>query len=236
MTITNHPTTTTAPKHWVRLAGEDSDGSIERFELAAAHRALALLKSRLGRERLLDLVADEIAAGTAYLRDQVMRSSGEETTGTTTLRAHGITTAQFTGWLGQAFGREDVMIAGHPEHYSIHAAGGRVNIVEALGDQVCSFFMKEWDEAAIPGENAPPTDDGATHRRRSRMVLEDGTVIGSIANSFYDEQEGFTAHLTVSLPVSCGADVVEHHLQHFAVEFHNWILQAAAEHSAPTVD
>ncbi|WP_199199830.1 hypothetical protein, partial [Amycolatopsis sp. CA-128772] len=112
----------------VRLAGEQDDSAIARFEVRAAQRALALLKAKLGRERLLDLLADEIAAGDAYLRDHVARSAGEELTGTTTLHAHGITAAQFTSWLSQAFGREDVLLAGHPEHYSIHAGGGRVNI------------------------------------------------------------------------------------------------------------
>jgi hypothetical protein len=83
-----------------------------------------LLKGNLGRERLLELLHDEIAEGTSFLRTQVQRSAGQETNGTTTLRAHGITAAQFTHWLSQAFGREDVLIAGHPEHYSIHPARG----------------------------------------------------------------------------------------------------------------
>ena len=216
----------TAP--WVRLEGEADDGSIEHFEVEAAHRALALLKHKLGRERLLDLLADEIAAGGAYLRKQVALSAGQETTGTTTLRAHGITAAEFTGWLSRAFAREAVMLAGHPEHYSIHADGGRVNIVETLGEHVCSFFMREWDDSATPGAEAPP--DGDTPRgRRSRLVLEDGTVVGSIANAFAEEHDGFTARLSVTLPVTCGPEVIEHHLQHFAVEFRNWILGADAE-------
>ena len=198
MTITDDASTTSVPERWVRLAGEASDGSIERFELLAAHRALALLKTNLGRERLLELLQGEIAAGTAYMRDHIERSAGEEIAGTTTLRAHGITAEQFTGWLAQAFGREDVLLAGHPEHYSIHAAGGRVNIVETLGDHVCSFFMRPYDDAATP---AP--DDGATHRRRSRMVLDDDTVFGSIGNTFHDAPGGFTVDLSVTLPTIC---------------------------------
>jgi hypothetical protein len=207
----------------VRLAGEDDDGSVEGFEVVAARRALALLKSRLGRERLLDLLAEEIAAGDAFLRDQVTASVGQETTGTTTLVARGITAAQFTGWLARAFAREDVLLAAHPEHYSIHAADGRVNVVETLGAHVCSFFMREWDDGATP-----PPPDGAAHRR-SHLVLEDGTVVGSIANTFTDDEDGFTARLSVTLPITCGPEVIEHHLQHFAVEFRNWILGAAAE-------
>lgn len=222
-------TATIATTAWVRLSGEQDDSTIERFEVRAAQRALALLKAKLGRERLLDLLADEIAAGEAYLRDHVARSAGEETTGTTTLHAHGITAGQFTDWLSRAFGREDVLLAGHPEHYSIHAGGGRVNIVETLGDHVCSFYMREWDEATT---STAQTGPDPTSGRRSRMVLEDGTIVGGITNSFTDVEGGFTAGLSVTLPASCGPTVVEHHLQHFAVEFHNWILRAASESSA----
>lgn len=217
----------------MRLAGEDDDGSIVRFEAVAARRALALVKAKLGREHLLELLADEIAAGEAYLRGHVERSAGEETSGTTTLLAHGISAGQFMAWLGRAFGREDVLLAGHPEHYSIHAGGGRVNIVETLGDHVCSFFMREWDEATTPATPTPPPD-GATHGRRSRIVLGDGTVVGSIVNSFCDVEGGFTARLSVTLPATCGAAAVEHHLEHFAVEFRNWILGAVAEQSTHT--
>lgn len=227
MSSTTEQATSAATKPSVHPAGEDDDHSIERFELAAAHRALALLKGTLGRDRLLHLLCDEIAAGETFLRTHVGRSAGQETTGTTILQAHGLSSAQFTGWLGQAFGREDVLLAGHPGHYSIHASAGRVNIVETLGDHVCSFFMQPWNDAlALP---APAPDGTPPTTRRSRILLEDGTIVGSITNTFRDEGDGFTAHLSVTLPLTCGEEVVEHHLQHFAVEFHNWILSAARE-------
>lgn len=230
-TVTSAPTTAADPT--VRPAGEDHDGTIEGYELRAARRALALLKTTLGRERLLELLSDEIDTSTTYLHEHMERSAGQEISGTTILRAHGITAAGFTGWLAQAFGREDVLIAGHPEHYSIHASGGRVNIVETLGEHVCSFFMLPWDDATAPSAHelaaTTPPGEGVVHRRRSRMALEDGTVFGSIANAFQDEGDGFVVHLSVTLPATCGHDVVEHHLQHFAVEFRNWILRAAHE-------
>ena len=108
----------------VRLAREDTDETIDGFELLSARRALELLKRRLGRDPLLALLHEEIAEGDAFLRDHLARSAGEEATGTTTLRARGITAAGFAAWLGTAFAREDVMLAGHPEHYAIHAQPG----------------------------------------------------------------------------------------------------------------
>jgi hypothetical protein len=213
----------------VRPAGEHSDSTIDGFELFSARRALELLKRKLGRERLLELLADEIAAGEAFLRGHLERSAGAEATGTTTLRAHGITAAVFGAWLGAAFAREDVMLAGHPEHYAIHAEPGQnVNIVETLDEYVCSFFMQPWDDS-VTRERELPSAPGGPTVRRSHMLLADGTVIGSIANSFEEESDGFTARLSVTLPATCAPDVIEQHLEHFAVEFRTWILRAAID-------
>lgn len=193
------------------------------------------MKRRLGRVRLLELLQQEIAAGDAFLRDHLARSDGREATGTTVLRAHGISAGEFGGWLARAFAREDVMLAGHPEHYSIHTEpGSTVNIVETLGDQVCSFFMQEWDEAVVADQQRSAALAGGAPTRRSRMALADGTVVGSIANTFSDEDGGFTAQLSVTLPATCHPDVVEQHLEHFAVEFRTWILAAATELNQPT--
>lgn len=229
--------TTTAtpqgPDRWVRLDREDHDATIDGFELFSARRALKLLKDKLGRERLLELLAGEIAAGDQHLRDHVERSAGQEITGTTVLRARGITAAHFTAWLSRAFAREDVLLAAHPEHYSIHhAPGSDVNVVETLGEHVCSFFMRPWDDSAItPQQSSPAHGAGA---RRSHMVLGDGTLVGSVSTAF-DDDDGLTAHLSVTLPSTCGP-LVDQHLEHFAVEFRSWILLAATEHNAPAHD
>lgn len=226
---------TTAQQRWVRRAGDERDSTIDGFELFSAHRALTLLKSRLGRERLLELLSDDIAAGDAFLRDHLARSAGRESTGTTVLRARGISAAQFSGWLSRAFQREDVLLAAHPEHYSIHnAPGGSVNIVETLGDKVCSFFMAGWDASVATEEELRSAAEDGSDARRSRMVLEDGTVVGSISNLFQDERDGFTVRLSVTLPATCAPDVIDQHLEHFAVEYRNWILAAAGETGGAT--
>lgn len=214
--------TARAPEHWVRLDGQDDDATIDGYELFSARRSLALLKGRLGREALLELLADDIAAGDDFLREQVRLSGGQELTGTTVLRGRGIGAAAFDTWLAQAFGREDVLLAAHPEHYSIHHAPGRdVNVVETLGEFVCSFFMRPWDPASAPADGA----------RRSAILLEDGTVVGAVATSFQDADGGLVGQLSVTLPATCQA-LVEQHLEHFAVEFRTWILQASREQAA----
>ncbi|RKR75935.1 CocE/NonD family hydrolase [Frondihabitans australicus] len=208
------------PSATVRLDGHTDDASILGHELFSARRTLALLKGRLGRERILDLLAPEIRASDEAMRTAVDASEGRELSGSTTLLARGITAGQFGGWLAASFDREDAMLAAHPEHYVIHTeADGRPNIVETLGEQVCSFFMDGWDAA----EEAEP----GSHR--SRLVLADGTVIGWVSTLFTDVPGGFTAKLSVGLPAACGQATVDQHLGHFSVEFRNWILGAAGE-------
>jgi hypothetical protein len=223
-------TTRSTRQQSVRLGDEDTDSTIDGYELFAARRALALLKDKLGRDRILQLLCDEITEGETFLRDHLARSAGEEATGTTTLRARGITAAEFGHWLGGAFAREDVMLAGNPEHYSIQAEPGQnVNIVETLDRYVCSFYMRPWDDSVIVDQELPAATDQKLAGRRSHILLLDGTVVGSIANAFEEEDDGFTARLSVTLPVTCAPEVIEQHLEHFAVEFRTWILRAATE-------
>ena len=111
MLIEDISTFSTEADHWVRLTGDDTDSLIDSYELFYARRALALLKRKLGRKALLDLLQEEIAAGDAFLRDHLGHSGGSQATGTTVLSAHGISASEFVGWLGRAFAREDVMLA-----------------------------------------------------------------------------------------------------------------------------
>jgi hypothetical protein len=211
----------------VRIAGHTDDLDIDGFELTSARRALAVLKARIGRARMLELIADDITDGDAFIHDALARSDGRQATGTTTLRIVGLDARTFGAWLAGSFDREDVMLAAHPEHYVIHNEGpGRAHIVETLDGHVCSFFMGGWDES----EEHDDTVDAAAHR--SRTALSDGTVFGSVATLFRDTDDGFEAVLSVTLPAACAPAAIDQHLEHFAVEFRSWILRAAAETAA----
>lgn len=209
-------------KPWVRRQGDLDDQPINHFELTSARRALRLLTSKLGRERLLELLKDEITEADAFMHQALNRSAGQQASGTVQLRAHGISAAAFGRWLAASFDREDVMLAAHPEHYVVHNVPGRPHIVETLGEYVCSFFMAEWTESG-----QPTSQGAATQGRRSSLTLADGTVFGWVSTLFEEVPDGFIATLTVTLPSSCAPELVDQHLEHFAVEFHSWILAAA---------
>ena len=214
-------------------SGPTGFGSIDDFELFYARRALDRFRTRLGRQGLLDLLAADIEKGNAFLRDSARASDGSFTAGTTVLAAQGLSSGEFLAWMEKAFaGDERALLEAHPEHYVMAPeADGSFNVVENIGPHVCSFYMGGWGTdamawAADAAELLPESE--FPHKMSSNLFLSDGTVVGRALTQFGDTADGFTASLTVYVPASCPQDVLEHHLRHYAVEFRNWIIAAAA--------
>jgi hypothetical protein len=221
-----------APSFSVALvSGPTGEGSIDDFELLHARRALARLKSHLGRQGLLDLLADDIAEGDTFLREKVKASDGKFSSGTTVLSIRGLKAAQFVRWLERTFNDEPTLLAAEPEHYVIATnPDTTVTVVENLGPYVCRVLLPgygvaaNWsvaDDALLPESEYP-------FRRLADLSLTDGTVVGRVLTQFGDTAEGFDAHLTCYFPVACPDEILQHHCRHFAVEFRNWITAAAA--------
>lgn len=211
----------------VRISGDADDRNIDRNELVSALRALRLLKGNLGFDRLHALVSEQIAEGNAVFRDHVARSAGEQVTGVITLEAEGLTATDFSAWMIEAFSRRDVLIAAQPEHYLMDMADPQgPHVVETLGSHVVGFHMGGWAESGVDAADEP----GRSDKRHSLLRLDDGgTPFGSVSTRFVEAPYGMEAELTVSLPVTSTPDAIEQHLEHFSVEFRNWMLQAAAE-------
>ncbi|MFJ6465562.1 hypothetical protein ACIQM0_31825 [Streptomyces sp. NPDC091387] len=214
-------------------SGPTGGGSIDDLELFYSRRALDRFRKRLGRQGLLDLLAADIEEGNAFLRDSALASAGAFDAGTTVLATKGLTSADFLSWMEKAFaGDESALLAAHPEHYVMApGADGAFNVVENIGPHVCSFFMGGWGTDAMAwaadAEELLPEAE-FPHKMSSNLFLADGTIVGRALTQFGDTADGFTASLTVYVPTTCPPDVLEHHLRHYAVEFRNWILVAAA--------
>ncbi|MFB7652421.1 MULTISPECIES: hypothetical protein [unclassified Streptomyces] len=216
----------------VRLAsGPAGPGDIDDFELFYSRRVLSLLKARLGRQTLFDLLAADIEEGNAFLRQSAQDSGGSFTSGTTVLETQGLKAGQFLAWMGKAFADEDVLLAAQPEHYAmVNKDDGSVHVTENIGPYICSFYLGDWAAEAMAwaAEADELLPEGAfPHKKATNLFLADGTIVGRVLIQFGDTDEGFSSHLTVYLPSSSPAEVLEHHLRHFAVEFRNWIMAAA---------
>ncbi|MFD9421454.1 MULTISPECIES: hypothetical protein [unclassified Streptomyces] len=189
-------------------------------------------RTLLGRQGLLELLAEDIEEGNAFLRECARTSDGSFKAGTTVLATQGLTPGAFLAWMDSAFaGDESALLAAHPEHYvrGTDAIGARV--VENIGTHVSDFYMGGWgtDALAWAADADEVLPESAYPRKMSsNLFLADGTVVGRALIQFGDTADGFTANLTVYLPTTCPDDVLEHHLRHYAVEFRNWIVAAAA--------
>ncbi|MGN5632118.1 hypothetical protein [Streptomyces sp. AC154] len=216
----------------VTLASGPTGGSIDDFELFYARRALERFRTRLGRQGLLDLLAEDIEAGNAFLRESARTSEGVFKSGTTVLTTQGIASGEFLAWMDEAFaGDEGPLLAAHPEHYVMGTDSVGARVVENIGPHVADFYMGGWGTEALAwakdAEELLPESD-FPRKMSSNLFLADGTVVGRALIQFGDTAEGFTANLTVYFPATCPDEVLEHHLRHYAVEFRNWIVAAAA--------
>lgn len=214
-------------------SGPTGGGSIDDFELFYARRAMDRFRARLGRQGLLDLLAADIEEGNAFLRECARASDGEFHAGTTVLQARGLTSGEFLAWMDAAFTSDDSrpLLAAHPEHYVMGTDETGARVVENIGPHVCSFYMGGWGTAAMAwADDAPELLPESEFPRKmsSNLFLEDGTVVGRALIQFGDTVDGFTANLTVYFPTACPQEVLEHHMRHYAVEFRNWIVAAAA--------
>jgi len=212
------------------VSGPTGPGSVDDFELFYARRALRRLKGLIGRQGLLDLLADEIEHGNAFLREHALSSNGNFKSATTVLAVQGLKAAEFVGYMDDIVTDEPAMLAAQPEHYVMAGqADERVHIVENLGPHVCSFlfhFGKNVEWAAQASELLP--ESHYPYKKVTNLFLPDGTVVGRVLSQFGDTDEGFSANLTVYFPATCPEELFEHHRRHFAVEFSNWVTAAAA--------
>ncbi|MFI5866770.1 hypothetical protein [Streptomyces sp. NPDC051546] len=223
---------TQAPVTVTLEAGPAGGGSIDDFELFYARRAVDRFRTLLGREGLLDLLAADIEEGNAFLRESALASDGAFKAGTTVLATKGLTSAEFLAWMDKAFaGDEQPLLAAHPEHYAMGTDETGARVVENIGPHVASFYMGGWgtdalDWAKDAAELLPESE--FPRKMSSNLFLTDGTVIGRALIQFGDTADGFASSLTVYFPVACPDEVLDHHLRHYAVEFRNWIVAAAA--------
>ena len=215
------------------VSGPTAPGGIDDFELQHARRVLAQLKASIGRQGLLELLNLDIKMGVDFLREMAKQSEGKLKPATTVLSVKGLKATQFLHWLDGQFEKESVMLAAEPDHFVVAPnEEGRVTIVETLGEYICQIHLPPFDgaatwDAAVVDELLPESE--YQFRRIARIALPDGELVGRMLTQYGDTTEGFNASLTAYFPTSCPDDVFEHHRQHLAVEFRNWIVAASSE-------
>ena len=72
------------------VSGPAGGSTIDDFEIFYARRALRRLKTLIGRDGLLQLLADDIEAGNSFMREHAVQSNGEFRGATTVMAVEGL--------------------------------------------------------------------------------------------------------------------------------------------------
>jgi uncharacterized protein len=206
------------------VSGPTSGGTTADWELFFARRALAKLKSRLGRERLRELLKPDTDETSEQITQWLAQSDGKWRPSVTELSISGLSAAEFVAYFVSVRDQEPKMLVAQPEHFVIAAAGeDLLEVIENIGPYISRFWTRfTGDEEAV--------DDLLPDypiRIVGHYLSADGRVEGHVLHQFRETDEGFDAHLAIYYPGAVTEEVLEGHRQHLAVEFTNWIAAAA---------
>lgn len=172
---------------------EDKD--LDRLELEAARRALALIKGKLGSKGLRELLAEELLAGDQLEREGVDDTTAEWEPVGFELDVHGLELNAWLEWIRANLYDESLQFAVHPEHYVWTApakvdepdAPGDFVVVEPLGGHMMRGYgrFEDWDGMERYSDPDYPTRIGIVGR------LADGRVSLRSMWQFRETGDGF---------------------------------------------
>lgn len=199
------------------------DADIRDAELQRARHALDYLKRKLGNDKMRALLAEDLRAMQATVRGWVEASAGAWQDATLKLIVPGPSAEAFQGWYVRAMemGREPELRAGHPEHFVLHPVAGRVEVVENIGETELPwrvFYHSLPEDFPFP----MPWDPNYTLHYGMEILDADGLRVGFSMRQSRDASDGLHLQFTTHLPAAAPAELVQRHLNHFAIEFRNW--------------
>ncbi len=212
------------------------DRHIRDAELDRARHALAYLKGKLGNDAMKRLLADDLGAMTAQVRDWVNASGGAWQSGSVHLTVPGPGAQAFQDWYvaAMADGREAELRAGHPEHFVSHPMPGLVEVVENIGETALPWRV--FYHALPEGFAFPMAWDPAYALHYGMEIVDvDELRVGFSMRQSRDEADGLHLRFTTFLPTAAPPELVRRHLNHFAIEFRNWtgVALAASQGGQP---
>ena len=215
---------------WAVVEGRRwSDADIRALELTRARHALAYLTARIGNDAMRRLLAEDLATTTARVRGWVRASRGAWASARVELVVPAPSAQDFSTWYRTAMagGHEVELRAGHPEHFVSHPWPDGVEVVENVGETPLPWRI--WYRPLPDGEDYPQSwDPDCPVRFGAQLVDVDGLRVGYTMHALRDADDGTHVVMTTSLPAAAPAELLHHHLHHYAIEFRNWAHTAAS--------
>jgi hypothetical protein len=209
-----------------------SPEELEELDLKDAREVLAETKEKLGRERIRELYAEELAEGDKLLKEISADSKAKENLqpGIVEVKTKGISIEQFL-MVNRLLAKKNSLEMPskmHPEHYSFEAGpGGTQIIIERFGMyKYPAYLYLEPDKS---GYRPIPLDEDTSFAMTgcTRLMSDrtDTKIIGM--HQFKKCSEGMDVKLGVFLPEAAPKEMLEGHKWHLMVEFNNCMHLAA---------
>jgi hypothetical protein len=199
-------------------------------DVRARREALVARKLELGHAALEEMLARELRLSARSTRLMTALSRGRRRLCEITLAGTGLAAEAMPAFYKEAMrtGNEAPLLAASPDHYLLfQGADGVQQVIETTGGSPLAsrIFLDERDTGSVttPADPSFPVQWVAVGRGRVG-----GPPSGAIRHQFRDEDDGFTARLTIELPVLTPGRIVRAHRWHLACEFSNWIEAANA--------
>ncbi|KAK4888333.1 hypothetical protein LTR49_028855 [Elasticomyces elasticus] len=213
-----------------------SPSELDAWELKAARRGLLNLKTLLEGERMLELLADQIAEGDAYFKGLLTESKGQFKESRIDFKAKGMKSAQFLAWFEKIGGRQttegrrefflETMAPAHPEHYSLGPYP--MGVIETIGQHICRVRVDARVE--VPDFVRAYGDDSYPTKMPVTGFLDDGTLFFYGLQELRDSEDGCDYRFRIIFPAAAPQVLFDEHTEHLAIEFGHWITTAAQAH------
>lgn len=203
--------------------------------LSQLTKALAETREALGREKTLQLYAEELAQGDAMWHDIAQNSAYRSNLkpGIVEVETTGISLEQFVLFNKSLEEKDNLYLPStmHPEHYFFKAGEhGSQIIVERFGQYKYPVYLKL--EQPDKGDDYTPVpldkDTVFAMKGVTRLMsdLSDTKIVDM--HQFKQKKDGLKVKLGVYLPEAAPDEMVKGHQWHLMVEFNN-ALHAAAQ-------
>lgn len=209
-----------------------SEQQMLRYEVERGRIALALLKRKLGAERLQELLADETDETE---REIEARGSpeGKFVLALTEVRVRGGTAEEFLAFFQHLVRTHDYerLDAGNPEHYVVApTADGRLDVIENVGAwKLPQRFFVKLGEGAEAAPNPADVDPSYPILMAGRARTQKGEEVYRVLHQFGNTEDGFRAKLGIYFSAKAPPEQVQGHKWHLACEFTNWVNMYLAE-------
>lgn len=215
------------------VKGAASSESTDQFELLYARRSLALMKSLLGYQGLLDLLQPCVAESNKYWEDRCAQAAGAFQLAGVEMSVQGLSVQDFLDWFHHACDQPQKMQAAHPEHYitcNKKDDGGRYCFIENLGPWVSYMELVDL-QVNGPSSEFVKRDPAFPLYMTGKGYTSSGKWAIEVCHQFKNNANGsgFDVKLGIWFPASCEEELIEAHRQHFLVEFSNWLKAAAKD-------